>query len=54
MFQIKHLDVPQKSMVNKTLQYLEGEGAKVRKDFLHKFYIIMEYNINTRTSLTQK
>ena len=40
--------------VNKMLRNLEGEGAEGRNYFLHKSPIIMEYNINTITSLIQK
>jgi hypothetical protein len=32
---------------------LEGEGAKGKEDLLHKSYIIVEYNINIRMSLTK-
>ena len=39
--------------VNRMLPDLDGEGDQGRKDFLHKSYIIMEYNINTLTSLAK-
>jgi hypothetical protein len=32
---------------------LEGEGAKSKENFLHKSYIIIEYNISLRMSLTK-
>jgi len=42
MFQIKHF-VMFSSYMN-----LVGEGAKGKEDFLHKSYVIMEYNISIK------
>ena len=39
--------------VNKMLWDFELKGAKGRKDFLHKYHVIMKYIISTRMGLTK-